>query len=122
MLFSVERAEKRSNPFTFRDKKATFPDCSPRLLQLHNDASDFHNHPKLFKNKSKEFSSQLGVQDLDEFNVRELSCAAKDACKIARIKRERAKRLFFKAENAIHVAHSALMTANAVKAASCWSD
>ncbi|KAK1383888.1 hypothetical protein POM88_021623 [Heracleum sosnowskyi] len=118
----IHTFEKRSNLFTFRDKNATFPDCSPRLFSLNNDASDFSIHPKLFKNKSKVVRSQLGMQALDEFTVREVSCEAKDACKIARIKRERAERLFFKAENAIHVAHSALMTANAVKSASCRSD
>lgn len=65
---------------------------------------------------------QLGVQDLDEFRVREASRAAKQASSIARFKRYKAQKLFSRAEFTTQVAMSAIMAADAVKASYPLSD
>lgn len=184
---------RRSNSFAFRDEKATYADyspensdtspsrrmyspsdvCSHEYFSLNNDISDFDNHPKLYKNKSKKIGAlmprsnlhalpsynhrtpgkrngvkrrdielpdrpiqmhyqsevypgpgnmQLGVRDLDEFGVREASSAAKRASIIAILKREKAQRLLYKADLAINVAASAIMTADALKASYCLNE
>ncbi|XVE63575.1 hypothetical protein DITRI_Ditri07aG0031100 [Diplodiscus trichospermus] len=60
----------------------------------------------------------LDNSDIDEFRVREASSAAKHALKMAKFKRERAHRLLFRADLAIHKAVVALMTAEAMKVSS----
>ncbi|XP_061359587.1 uncharacterized protein LOC133303658 [Gastrolobium bilobum] len=59
---------------------------------------------------------QLDGSDLDEFRLRDASGAAQLARNMARLKRERAQRLFYRADLAIHKAVVALMTAEAMKA------
>lgn len=54
--------------------------------------------------------------DLDEYTVRDVSGAAQHALKMAKLKREMAHRLMFRADMAIHKAVVAMMTADAVKA------
>ncbi|KAL6216913.1 hypothetical protein ACLB2K_010131 [Fragaria x ananassa] len=56
--------------------------------------------------------------DHDEFRFREASSAAQYAHKIAKRKRENARRLFYRADLAMHKAVVALMTAEAIKASS----
>lgn len=56
--------------------------------------------------------------DHDEFRFREASSAAQYALKIAKRKRENARRLFYRADLAMHKAVVALMTAEAIKASS----
>lgn len=65
---------------------------------------------------------QLGVQDLDEFGVREALSAAKRASIIARLKREKAQKLFSRADFAKLVAASAIKTAKALKVSYCPSE
>ncbi|KAL1346801.1 hypothetical protein HN51_020346 [Arachis hypogaea] len=59
---------------------------------------------------------QLDGSDLDEFKLRDASGAARHAHNMARLKRERAQRLLYRADLAIHRAVAALMTAEAIKA------
>ncbi|KAM6544018.1 hypothetical protein CsatB_008465 [Cannabis sativa] len=60
--------------------------------------------------------------DLDEFRLRDASCAAEHAINIAKLKRERAQRMVYRADVAIHKAVAALMTAEAMEECSENSD
>lgn len=59
---------------------------------------------------------QLDGPDLDEFRLRDASGAAHHALTMARLKRENAQRLLYRADLAIHKAVVALTTAEAIKA------
>nr|XP_012570687.1 uncharacterized protein LOC101499788 isoform X2 [Cicer arietinum] len=59
---------------------------------------------------------QLDGSDHDEFRLRDAASAAQHARSIAKLKRERAQKLLYKADVAIHRAVVALMTAEAKKA------
>lgn len=61
---------------------------------------------------------QLDGSDLDEFRLRDASGAAQHAVNMAKLKREKAQRLLYRADLAIHKAVVALMTAEAMKASS----
>ncbi|KDP32275.1 hypothetical protein JCGZ_13200 [Jatropha curcas] len=61
---------------------------------------------------------QFDSSDLDEFRLRDASGAARHALHVAKLKRERAQRLLYRADLAIHKAVVALMTAEAIKASS----
>ncbi|KAF2304517.1 hypothetical protein GH714_032880 [Hevea brasiliensis] len=56
--------------------------------------------------------------DVDEFRLRDASGAAQHALNMAKLKREKAQRLLYRADLAIHKAVVALMTAEAIKASS----
>ncbi|CAH2077183.1 unnamed protein product [Thlaspi arvense] len=56
--------------------------------------------------------------DIDEHKLRDAAGAARRACALAKLKRERAERLRYKADLAIQKAAAALMCAEAVKASS----
>lgn len=60
----------------------------------------------------------LDGSDLDEFRLRDASGAAQHALNMAKLKREKAQRLLYRADLAIHKAVVALMTAEAIKASS----
>ncbi|KAB2020099.1 hypothetical protein ES319_D07G044400v1 [Gossypium barbadense] len=61
---------------------------------------------------------QWDNSDIDEFTLRDASSAAQHALKMAKFKRERAQRLLFRADLAIHKAMVALATAEAMKESS----
>lgn len=61
---------------------------------------------------------QLDGSDFREFRLRDASSAAQHAQNMAKLKREKAQRLLYRADLAIHKAAVALMTAEAIKAAS----
>ncbi|XP_022749558.1 uncharacterized protein LOC111298997 isoform X2 [Durio zibethinus] len=61
---------------------------------------------------------ELDNSDIDEFRMRDASSAAQHALKTAKFKREKAQRLLFRADLAIHKAVVALMTAEAIKESS----
>ncbi|XP_057959274.1 uncharacterized protein LOC131151842 isoform X2 [Malania oleifera] len=61
---------------------------------------------------------QLDGSDLDEFRLRDASGAAQHARNMAKLKREKAQRLLYRADLAIHKAVVALMTAEAIKSSS----
>lgn len=73
------------------------------------------NHQQLVPSYRHQIE-QLGGPDLDEFRLRDASGAAKHALNMAKLKRERAQKLLYRADLAIHKAVSALMTAEAIKA------
>ncbi|KAL6533889.1 hypothetical protein OROHE_013722 [Orobanche hederae] len=58
---------------------------------------------------------QPDISDLHEFHLRDALGASKHARTVAKLKRERAQKLFCKADFAIHKAVSALMQAEAIK-------
>ncbi|KAL0330786.1 UNVERIFIED_CONTAM: hypothetical protein Sangu_1624100 [Sesamum angustifolium] len=58
---------------------------------------------------------QLNGSDLHEFRLRDASGAAQHALNLAKLKREKAQRLLYRADLAIHKAVVALMTAEAMK-------
>ncbi|XP_011081867.1 uncharacterized protein LOC105164793 [Sesamum indicum] len=58
---------------------------------------------------------QLNGSDLHEFRLRDASGAAQNALNLAKLKREKAQRLLYRADLAIHKAVVALMTAEAMK-------
>ncbi|OIT33749.1 PREDICTED: uncharacterized protein LOC109205606 [Nicotiana attenuata] len=60
---------------------------------------------------------QFDSSDLHEFRLHDASGAAQHALNMAKLKRERAQRLLYRADLAIHKAVVALMTAEAIKAA-----
>lgn len=60
-------------------------------------------------------SHQLDSLDLHEFRLRDACGAATHAVKLARLKREKAQRLFFRADAAMQKAVVALMNAEAIK-------
>ncbi|KAL3498342.1 hypothetical protein ACH5RR_041074 [Cinchona calisaya] len=62
-------------------------------------------------------TEQLDGSDLHEFTLRDASGAAQHALNMAKMKREKAQRLLYRADLAIHRAVVALMTAEAKKAA-----
>ncbi|EEF45945.1 uncharacterized protein LOC8272156 isoform X1 [Ricinus communis] len=61
---------------------------------------------------------QFNYSDLDEFRLRDASGAAQYARNMAKLKREKAQRLLYRADLAIHKAVVALMTAEAIKVSS----
>ncbi|KAJ4951509.1 hypothetical protein NE237_028341 [Protea cynaroides] len=58
---------------------------------------------------------QLGCSDFNEFRLRDASGAAQHASNMAKLKREKAQRLLYRADLAMHKAVVALMTAEAIK-------
>lgn len=60
---------------------------------------------------------QFDSSDLHEFRLHDASGAAQHVLNMAKLKRERAQRLLYRADLAIHKAVVALMTAEAIKAA-----
>ncbi|XWS17027.1 hypothetical protein CRYUN_Cryun33cG0032200 [Craigia yunnanensis] len=64
------------------------------------------------------FPEQLDNSDIDLFRFCDASSAAQHALKMAKFKREKAQRMLFRADLAIHKAVVALMTAEAIKESS----
>ncbi|KAK8697404.1 hypothetical protein V6N13_113555 [Hibiscus sabdariffa] len=77
--------------------------------------SQQHYFPDGFLRQGPE---QWDNSDIDEFTLRDASSAAQHALKLAKFKREKAQRLLFRADLAIHKAVVALMTAEAIKESS----
>lgn len=76
----------------------------PSQRYFHSDGSQRHG------------PEQLDCSDLDEFRLRDASGAAQHARNMAKLKREKAQRLLYRADLAIHKAVNALMIAEAIKA------
>lgn len=71
----------------------------------------------IYEGSQRHALEQLDGSDLHEFKLRDASSAAKHALNMAKLKRQRAQRLLYRADLAIHKAVVALMTAEAKKAA-----
>lgn len=74
--------------------------------QMHYHLEGFHQHK----------IGDLDPAELDEFRLRDASSAARHAKIIAKMRRERARRMLCRADLAKHKASTAIMTAEAVKA------
>ncbi|KAI9097460.1 hypothetical protein K1719_025231 [Acacia pycnantha] len=97
---------------------------------LSNDGYDRNRVPKLYRSNydwpghgqyKLDGSYRHGVEqfdgsDLDEYKLHDASGAAQHALNVAKLKRERAQRLLYRADLAVHKAVAALMTAEAMKA------
>ncbi|CAN8327033.1 unnamed protein product [Cochlearia groenlandica] len=86
---------------------ASYSESSSNLLS-HSNGSQRLDLEELHNNST----------DNDEYKLRDAAAAAKRACGLAKVKRERAERLRYKADLAIQKAAAALMCAEAVKASS----
>ncbi|CAA2970347.1 Hypothetical predicted protein [Olea europaea subsp. europaea] len=75
-------------------------------------------NPYNFNRQHRVEVEQLDGSDLHEFRLRDASGAAQHARNMAKLKREKAQRLLYRADLAIHKAVVALMTADAIKSAS----
>lgn len=60
-------------------------------------------------------AKQFDSSDLHEFRLRDASGAAQHALNMAKLKREKAQRLLYRADLAVHKAVVAIMTAEAIK-------
>ncbi|KAK4355436.1 hypothetical protein RND71_024407 [Anisodus tanguticus] len=83
-------------------------------MSLPDWPSQKHYHPEGSRGPAIE---QFDSSDLHEFRLRDASGAAQHALNMAKLKREKAQRLLYRADLAIHKAVVALMTAEAIKAA-----
>ncbi|XP_060208179.1 uncharacterized protein LOC132635699 [Lycium barbarum] len=83
-------------------------------MSLPEWTSQKHYHPEGSCGPAIE---QFDSSDLHEFRLRDASGAAQHARNMAKLKREKAQRLLYRADLAIHKAVVALMTAEAIKAA-----
>ncbi|CAN4127849.1 unnamed protein product [Withania somnifera] len=83
-------------------------------MSLPECPSQKHFHPEGSRGPAGE---QFDSSDLQEFRLRDASGAAQHARNMAKLKREKAQRLLYRADLAIHKAVLALMTAEAIKAA-----
>ncbi|KAK9102146.1 hypothetical protein Sjap_019400 [Stephania japonica] len=73
---------------------------------------------KQYQSEQRHMTDNLGGSDLDEFRLRDASSAAQHAFRMAKLKREKAQKLLHRADAAMHKAMVALMTAEAIQAAS----
>lgn len=99
--------------------------CNQRLVSPRNGGSNWNaglpewpsqNHHQREGYQRQKLDKQLVVPDLDEFRLRDASSAAQHASNMAKLKREKAQRLLYRADLAIHKATVALITAEAMKA------
>ncbi|MCL7051121.1 hypothetical protein MKW94_009374 [Papaver nudicaule] len=92
------------------------------MSQWNMGLSEWPNNRRQYYNQSNGFQrvkvEQLDDSDVDEFRLRDASGAAKHASNMAKLKREKAQRLLYRADLAIHKASAALMIAEAMKASS----
>ncbi|KAI3891591.1 hypothetical protein MKX03_033138 [Papaver bracteatum] len=92
------------------------------MSQWNMGLSEWPNNRRHYYNQSDGFQrvkvEQLDDSDVDEFRLRDASGAAKHASNMAKLKREKAQRLLYRADLAIHKASVALMIAEALKASS----
>ncbi|KAJ8751671.1 hypothetical protein K2173_025832 [Erythroxylum novogranatense] len=77
-----------------------------------------NQRPYVVEGSSKYGLEQLDGSDLDEFRMRDASAAARQAVNKAKVKRDKAQQLLYRADVAIQKAVIALMTAEAIKASS----
>lgn len=93
------------------------------LHRLNNGFSEWHNRQHFhLERPRRHMIEQFDGPDLDEFRLRDASGAAQHAINIAKIKREKAQRMVYRADIAIHKAVAALMTAEAMEECSENSD
>ncbi|CAH2075742.1 unnamed protein product [Thlaspi arvense] len=132
---SGDWSEWNHRPKLYRNKSrrmGTFP--SPRNAQMtasYNQRTGYRNGVHQWNVRMPEWPNQktylpevsmrhgieqLDGSDIDEFRLRDASGAAQHALNMAKLKREKAQRLLYRADLAIHKAVVALMNAEAIKA------
>eukprot|EP00268_Persea_americana_P022012 TRINITY_DN2187_c0_g1_i1.p1 TRINITY_DN2187_c0_g1~~TRINITY_DN2187_c0_g1_i1.p1 ORF type:complete len:1691 (+),score=369.43 TRINITY_DN2187_c0_g1_i1:296-5368(+) len=112
MHLSPRKALTASMPFYQRTTEKRNGDC-----QWNNASPEYHSLKRSqLDGFQRHRGDQLGGPDFDEFRLRDASGAAQHALNMAKLKRERAHRLLFKADLAMHKAVVALMTAEAIRA------
>ncbi|POO04085.1 Enhancer of polycomb-like [Trema orientale] len=85
------------------------------LHQWNMGSSEWQSQPYFHPERSqRHIIEQFDGSDLDEFRLRDASRAAQHAIKMAKRKREKAQRMVYRADVAIHKAVAALMTAEAI--------
>jgi len=114
---------KKLRPFMYHDDSQTMASHVHRMSGKRNGVSSWNigyelpgHRQYLLDGSQRHGIEQLVGSDLDEFRLRDASGAAQHARNMAKLKRERAQRLLYRADLAIHKAVSALMTAEAMKA------
>ncbi|GAB2275618.1 hypothetical protein Dimus_010375 [Dionaea muscipula] len=138
LLLNGDVSEKTYYPKHYRNKSkkmgsffsANTPPVSPlynqRIMNKRNgvygwnvNIPDWHSPmPYQLEGPQLPYIEQLDDSDIDEFRLRDAASAAQHAINMAKLKREKAQRLLYRADLAIHKAVVALMTAEAIKAAS----
>ncbi|KAI3992411.1 hypothetical protein MKX01_022502 [Papaver californicum] len=92
------------------------------MSQWNTGLSEWPLSRRHYYNRSDGFQrvkvEQLDDSDVDEFRLRDASGAAKHASNMAKLKREKAQRLLYRADLEIHKASVALMIVEAMKASS----
>ncbi|GAV89524.1 EPL1 domain-containing protein [Cephalotus follicularis] len=101
--------------------------CSHKLMGKRNGIHFWNMGSSEWPNQQQQYRldgspwhglDHLNGSDLDEFRLRDASSAAQHKLNVAKLKREKAQRLFYRADLAIHKAVVALMNAEAIKASS----
>ncbi|KAK0572549.1 hypothetical protein LWI29_033330 [Acer saccharum] len=122
--YQKHQRSKSKRMFDFPYDSQMAASCNQRLMVRRNgihrwnmDYSDWPSQRPLYSDGSlKHGPEQFDGSDLDEFRLRDASGAAQHARNIAKLKREKAQRLLYRADLAVHKAVAALMTAEAIKA------
>ncbi|KAK4420023.1 hypothetical protein Salat_2415200 [Sesamum alatum] len=131
---STNVSEWKGKPKVFKNKPrklGSYPDFHSQQLMSHNQRTTGNKNgvqqwnmglPELSSQRHHYFGGhyrqgieQLNGSDLHEFRLRDASGAAQHALTLAKLKREKAQRLLYRADLAIHKAVVALMTAEAMK-------
>ncbi|KAK4747051.1 hypothetical protein SAY87_026088 [Trapa incisa] len=114
---ALHRNKLKKFGYLISPQDRTMNSYSPRTraaaMGWRNNSSVHQRNPR-----SEAFQSPLDGLDGDEIIIRDASGAFQHAQNIAKMKKERARRMFDKADLAIHKAVSALMTAEAMRASS----
>lgn len=121
------RKSKRMYDFSYDSHPLA--SCNQRLMSRRNGIhrwnvgySEWPSQRQFYSDGSlRHPPEQVDSPDLDEFRLRDASGAAQHAQVIAKFKREKAQRLLYRADLAMHKAVAALMTAEAIKG-SCDED
>ncbi|KAI4337383.1 hypothetical protein L6164_015807 [Bauhinia variegata] len=121
---------KKLGSFMYHNDSQIMASYSPRMFGKRNRLNrwnrgyyDMLDHRQyLLEGPQRHGIEQLDGSDLDEYRLRDASSAAQHALSMAKLKRERAQRLFYRADLAIHKAVAALMTAEAMKASEDSND
>ena len=116
---------KKMGAFLPASDMHTRPSYSHRTISKRNGVHGWNmglsdwpsqKHYQFETSQRRDNNELLDGSDLDEFRLRDASGAAQHALNMAKLKREKAQRLLYRADLAIHKAVAALMTAEAVKA------
>ncbi|KAI3468271.1 hypothetical protein Pfo_024934 [Paulownia fortunei] len=131
---STDVSEWKGNPKVYKNKPKklkSYPSFQNQQMMSYNQRTTGNRNgvqqwnmglPELssqrhpyFEGPHRQVFKQLDSSDLHEFRLRDASGAAQHALNMAKLKRENAQRLLYRADLAVHKAVVALMTAEAMK-------